>query len=135
MRKVSCIFLLVMIAGSGCGSKLYKPTGRVVKNGAPFVVPEDEKLLITFVPIAEKAREGYPAILKREDGTFYVTSRNMKGLPAGKYRVFLDYKAAAGSKPPLSEALLDSDESSFEFDIGANTKEIVIDLDQPKKGS
>ena len=51
-----------------------------------------------------------------------------RGIPPGKYRVAIELNR---KKKDAFKGTYDGDRSPFVFDIDANTKEIVIDLDKP----
>jgi hypothetical protein len=99
-----------------------------LKNGVPFTVPEDDIFRMALVPLAEGARDVYPVVFKREDGTFWVGGKDLKGMPPGKYRVVFDYKPGEGNKSPLRK---DIDDDDYIYDVDKNTKEIVVDLERP----
>ena len=120
---------VVIACLSGCGSTHLKTKGRVVKNGAPFVPRDDEVFRLTFVPILKQGNPSdlYAAEFNSEDGTFQVVGKDLKGMPPGKYRVWIEYK---GRRQSL-KGNFDDKNSPYVFDVDAGTKELVIDLDQP----
>jgi hypothetical protein len=127
-RYVIALLLLVAVA-SGCGPKLLKTKGRVVKNGAPFIPAEGEVFRLTFVPILKEGNPSdlYAAQFNMQEGTFQVAGKDLKGMPPGKYRVWIEYK----SKRQALRGNFDDENSPYVFDVDARTTEIVIDLDQP----
>jgi len=137
MRTTRCIIVLVLFASvaSGCGPKLLKAKGRVLKDGVAFTPPAEDRLIITFMPVADKVREMYVAAFNNADGTFNVLGRTTKGLPPGKYRVLFQYKPAEGNESPLSDDITDEDGSPYVFDVDSSTKEIVIDFDRVPSAS
>jgi hypothetical protein len=126
-RSLIGMFLLAAIA-SGCGPKMLKTKGRVLKDGAPFTVPQQDIFRMALVPLAAGAKDVYPVVFNRDDGTFWVGGKNLKGMPPGKYRVVFDYKADEGNKSPLRK---DLDDDDYIYDVNSSTKEIVIDLERP----
>ena len=131
MHAIRPIIAVVVVIAclSGCGSTLLKTKGRVVKNGAPFVPRDDEVFRLTFVPILKQGNPSdlYAAEFNSEDGTFQVVGKDLKGMPPGKYRVWIEYK---GRRQSL-KGNFDDKNSPYVFDVDAGTKELVIDLDQP----
>jgi hypothetical protein len=106
--------------------------GRVVKGGAPFTVPEDDFLNVTFVPVrsdGEKAVTGYIADSNNANGTFRVIGPDLKGIPPGKYRVTVAHER---KKKDLLKGAYDLARTPFEFDVDSSTSEIVLDLDKKK---
>lgn len=130
MRSTYSVLGMLLLTAfvSGCGGKLLKTKGRVLKNGVPFTVPQDDIFRMAFIPLAEGARDVYSVVFKREDGTFWVGGKNLKGMPSGKYRVVFDYKPGEGNKSPLRKNIDDDD---YIYEVSADTKEIVIDLERP----
>jgi len=128
IRPVIAMFVVIACL-SGCGSTHLKTKGRVVKNGAPFVPRDDEVFRLTFVPILKQGNPSdlYAAEFNSEDGTFQVVGKDLKGMPPGKYRVWIEYK---GRRQSL-KGNFDDKNSPYVFDVDAGTKELVIDLDQP----
>jgi hypothetical protein len=125
------LFLLCALALSGCGGddKL-RARGRVVKGGAPFTVPEEEYVRVTFYPIpADGGRPNntYVATYSNGDGTFQVVGADGKGLPPGKYRVSVEHERG---RKDLFKGAYDAERSPFVFDVDSAGKEIVIDLDR-----
>jgi hypothetical protein len=126
IRFVIVVLLATVACGCG-GPKLLKTEGRVLKAGAPFTVPQEDVFRIAFIPLAEGARDVYPAVFNRDDGTFWVGGKNLKGMPPGRYRATFDNKPGEGKKSPLRK---DLDDDDYIFDVDAKTKEIVIDLEK-----
>src|SRR5713226_2834777 len=97
MRSIFSITILLLAVAclSGCGSTLLKTKGRVVKSGAPFVPREGEVFRLTFIPILKEGKptDLYAAEFNSEDGTFQVAGKDLKGMPPGKYRVWIEYKS------------------------------------------
>ncbi len=131
MRAIGPVIALFVVIAclSGCGSTLLKTKGRVVKNGAPFVPGAGEVFRLTFVPMLKEGNPSdlYAAQFNSEDGTFQVVGKDLKGMPPGKYRVWIEYKSR---RQPL-KGNFDDKNSPYLYDVDAGTKELVIDLDQP----
>jgi hypothetical protein len=128
IRSVISLFLAVACL-CGCGPTLLKTKGRVVKNGAPFVPGAGEVFRLTFVPIFKEGNPSdlYAAQFNSEDGTFQVAGKDLKGMPPGKYRVWIEYK----SRRQSLKGKFDDQNSPYVYDVDAGTRELVIDLDQP----
>jgi hypothetical protein len=133
LRRGVALGLLCALVLSGCGGdgKL-QLKGRVVKGGAPFTLPEEEYLRITFVPVpaaGERPANTYVAVYSNGDGSFKVVGGDGRGLPPGKYRVALEHE---GKRKDMFRGALDADRSPYVFDVDRDTKEVVIDLDQAR---
>ena len=127
--------LLVTLFGAallaGCGPTLLTTHGRVLKGGTPLLPGKDEFVRVTFVPIVADGRrveDYYVAQVKREDSTFQVAGKDLRGMPPGKYRVAIELDR---HRSDLLKGRFDADRSPFVFDVGVNTPEIVLDLDRP----
>src|SRR4029077_18187191 len=117
----------LLLSGCGGDGKL-KARGQIVKDGAPFTVPEEENVKIGFFPIfpdGKRADNSYFAEYSNSDGKFKVVGADGNGLPPGKYRVSVEHQR---KKKDLFKGAYDADRSPFVFDIDSSSKEIVIDL-------
>jgi hypothetical protein len=83
---------------TGCGSSgSVKVTGRLLQGGAPYAVPDGQRIGLTLHAI--EARDGsgklvagnepFPAQVNPADGTFRVPGPEGYGVPPGKYRLAL----------------------------------------------
>ena len=129
-RLLAILGLLAAFCVSGCGEKMLKTRGRVVKNGAPFLPGKDEFVRVTFVPILEadkKPEDYYVAQYNPADGTFQVAGKDLKGMPPGRYRVAIELDRR---RSDLLKGQFDAERSPFVYDV-AGGDEIVIDLDRP----
>jgi hypothetical protein len=132
IARTSVMAIVLAITVVGCGSsKTIKVTGRLVKNGQPYIITEKEGLRIFFAPegMPEGKYDSYSAEYDRSDGTFHVTGKDGEGMPPGNYRIALELRLNrsdefrgefSASKSPLT-CLIDS-----------SNRDIVIDLDQKK---
>ena len=122
--------LVLGLAACGCGSNLLKTRGRVLKNGAPFLPGEGQFVRVTFVPVVEggRAKDFYVAEVNREDGTFQVAGKDLRGMPPGRYRVAVELDR---HRSDLLRGKFDAENSPFVFDVDSGTGEIIIDLDKP----
>jgi len=122
--------VLCTVMLTGCGDGMLHPKGRVVKGGAPVTLKDGEDLGIFFYPLNGDGKLGttvYPAFFNAADSTFHVTGSDRRGMPPGKYRVAVELKL---NKRDQFKGAYDMNHSPFVFDVDANTKEIVIDLDK-----
>jgi hypothetical protein len=121
-----CLLLL-----SGCGGDGRLTTrGRIVKGGAPFTVPEQERVRVTFFPVTADGRpplNTYIAVYNRADGSFRASGPDGKGVPPGKYRIAVEHER---KRKDLFKGAYDGDRSPFVFDIDSGTKDLVLDLDK-----
>jgi hypothetical protein len=105
--------------------------GRIVKGGSPFVVPEDDFVRVTFVPVmpdGKPATTCYIADYNNNEGTFKALGADLKGIPRGKYRITVSHERR---KQDLFGGAYDLDKTPFVFDITSGSQEIVLDLDRP----
>jgi hypothetical protein len=132
-RIAVCLSGLLAVLLTGCGgSGMLKTKGRIVKNGQPVPLGEEEYFRVLFVPVVEKGErmhDVYAANFNREDGTFQAAGKDGKGLPPGKYRVAVAH--LRGKRDLLNNAF-DESKSPFVYDVDAKTEEIVIDIAKPK---
>lgn len=88
-RLLASAALLALV---GCGGDDIRlaTTGRVVKGGAPFTVPADDFVRVTFFPMAADGGSpttSYAGEYNNADGTFKAVGPDLRGIPPGKYRV------------------------------------------------
>ncbi len=124
------IALGLCLSLAGCGSGKLRTRGQVVKGGQPFVPKEDESVRVTFVPIlpdGKPPRDHYHAEFDPTDATFVSAGKDLEGMPPGKYRVAVIHQK---NKRDLFKGKFDENQSPFVFEIDANTKELVVDLDK-----
>jgi hypothetical protein len=135
--RTTLILVIGLVAGllAGCGSSMLKPTGRVVKGGAPFLPKDGEFIIVTFCPEPTGGKatntELYVCEVDRTKAKFTVAGKDGRGLPPGKYRVAVQLEKHHSD---LLKGQFAMDKSPFVFDVDGNTKEIVLDLDNPPKG-
>jgi hypothetical protein len=134
MRKVP-FALAVLAAGllaAGCGGSGKLGTkGRVLKGGQPFILPEGEYVRLTFIPVLEKGRaeDYYVAEYKREDATFQVKGKDLKGMPPGKYKIMVEH--LKGRTDVLKGAFSEAN-TPFVCEVKTGADEVTIDLAQKK---
>jgi hypothetical protein len=107
--------------------------GRIVKCGAPFIVPVDDFVRVTFVPVMENGQNPktcYIAEYNNQEGTFKALGPDLKGIPKGKYRIAVAHERR---RRDLFLGAYDVEKTPFVFDIDSGTQEVVLDLDHPPK--
>jgi hypothetical protein len=121
------VALFVCLLGSGCGPKMVKPSGKILKDGQPFTLSPKGMFGVALIPADEKeGKEGYPATTK-PDGTFEVTGKEGKGVPAGKYR----FSVTAADPYPSKDLLLghfQGAKSPLVQDVTSSDTPITIDV-------
>jgi hypothetical protein len=134
MRRLcwSGCFLAVLL--SGCGQSKVKPKGRLLKDGAPVVLKdEDEFVHIFFDPVVAEGQshpgDVYAANYNRDDGTFEVVGKDGAGLPPGKYRITIEH---ALRKKDLLQGKFNAANTPFVRDVDGRTGDIVLDLSKPQ---
>jgi hypothetical protein len=132
--RYSRMVVMALVLGvlvSGCGPKLLRTRGRVVKSGAPFLPGKGEFVRVTFVPLVESGRveDYYVAEVDNKTGVFWVAGKDRCGMPPGRYRVAVELDL---HRNDLLKGQFDADRSPFVFDVDGSTQEIVIDLDKAK---
>jgi hypothetical protein len=80
LAAVTLAWMMVMAALPGCGVSKVKITGKLMKNGQPYVVSKDTYVTLIFAPDTEPKTQTYPAKFNQETGGYELE------LPAGSYR-------------------------------------------------
>ena len=117
----------------GCGERRMNIKGRITKGGSAFVVPDDDFVRVTFVPVSADGKAPttcYIADYNNKDGTFTALGADLTGIPKGKYQITVAHER---KRKDLLKGAYDMDKSPFVFDISSISEEIVIDLDKRKK--
>ena len=132
LRALFSIALLGVYVLLGCTRSDGKLniTGKVLKNGAPLRVPEEEYVRITFFPVTADSsppKNTYAADYDRGSGTFRATGGDGKGVPPGKYRVAVEHVKNGGD---ALKGAYDGDRSPILVDVDRQTRPLVIDLDK-----
>jgi hypothetical protein len=121
---------LALVFLGGCGSGDVKATGRLLKNGEPYVPGADEFVVMSFV--AEGAPEGkegsFVVAFNREDGTFEVTGPTGRGLPPGKYRACIQVMKR---KKDLLKGRFNAKNSPFLCTVETGKEDLTFDLARP----
>jgi hypothetical protein len=134
MRRLCWCACLLALLLSGCGKSKLKPKGRLLKDGSPLVLKDEEEFVhIFFDPVVAEGEkhpgDRYAADYNRDDGTFVVIGKDGTGLPPGKYRITIEH---ALRKNDLLKGKFNAENTPFVRDIDARTGEIVLDLDKPQ---
>ena len=124
--------VLCLFACLGCGQRNGKVniTGKIIKGGAPFAVPDEEYVRVTFFPVTDDGgppKNTYAASYNGKDGTFRAIGGDGQGIPPGKYRVAIEHEKKGGD---AFRGVYDGDRSPFQFDVGRSSQPLVINLDQ-----
>src|SRR5258708_8230 len=85
--------MLLALGASGCGPSGIIAKGKLTKNGEPIATRKGESLGLSFLPYNEEGsppHDVYDAVL-RPDGTFEVWGPKRRGIPAGKYRISIEF--------------------------------------------
>jgi hypothetical protein len=124
------VLACALVCLCGCGQKMLKTKGRVLKDGAPFLPGEGEFIRVTFVPLVtgKKVEDYFVAEVNNKEGTFVAAGKDLRGIPPGKYRVAIELDKG---RSDLLQGKFNSEASPFVFDVDETTKEIVIDLARP----
>jgi hypothetical protein len=80
------------LAGCGGASGTVQVTGKLVKAGAPYTPPADQRVGVTLYAMGASSSpispgEPFPAVVNPADGTFAVPGPDGYGIPPGKYRI------------------------------------------------
>jgi hypothetical protein len=135
MRTLLLIVLALFVAGTatGCGPRMLKTKGKVVKGDQPFLPGKGEFVRVTFVPIFEDGRrveDAYTAQVNQKKGTFVVYGKDGKGMPPGKYKVVVELDLHRSDR---LKGQFGHEKSPFVFDVDEKTDELVLDLANPPK--
>jgi hypothetical protein len=118
---------IICLGAAGCGSGMLKPSGRLMKKGAPYVPGEGEAVHLAFFPEEEKPdHDTYPAKFNNQDGTFVVLGVDGRGLPPGKYRATVQIMK---KRKDVLEGAYGRTRTPFSVDVTSSTGEITLNLD------
>lgn len=156
-RRVAVLGLPLLMTGCG-GDGMVPVTGKLLKGGTKYAVPEGQRVSVTLValetldatgkPAAGGANEPYQAVLGGDGESFTVPGRDGHGVPPGKYRIAVGQKwdreafeALKKANPRGKAVLRDRDSDLLEERFSPEKSPIVrevpatgpltIDLDQP----
>ncbi len=126
--------LLALLAGCQSGMKKFKVTGKVTKGGNVLKVrPVIGRVRIQFDPVdaALKEQIGKIDAIVKEDGTFTVVGGDHKGLPPGKYKIYV-YQYEEFPKNDLLKGAFGEGKSPLVREVTGNKDHFEIDLDKPE---
>jgi hypothetical protein len=142
----------LVLVGCGGSSPAVAVTGKLIKNRAPYVPPNDQRLGVTLIAMEILRAEGkvggndepYPAVVNPADGTFTVPGPDGRGVPPGKYRIAVVQKWKREALPqskPGDRNVFDRDTDLLKDRFSAADSPIIrefkasgdvtIDLDSP----
>jgi hypothetical protein len=121
--------LALLLVGCGGNGKL-RTKGQLVKDGAPYVVNEDDIVYVTFVPIVDggKAMDYHVAIYNNADGTFVASGKDGTGVPPGKYRIAVEHKR---NKKDLLNGAFGTENSPFIREVKTSSDTLKLDIAKP----
>jgi hypothetical protein len=127
IRAAATIALAVLVV-AGCGGPTrLKTKGRILKDGVPFRPGPGELVHVIFIPVVEagRAKDYFAAEVNAAEGTFQVAGKDLKGMPPGKYRIWVEILK---NKKDVLQGAFDEDHTPLVQDVDAQTDEVVIDL-------
>jgi hypothetical protein len=127
---LAALLLGLLSAGCGGGPPLFKPRGRLVRDGEPYRPGGKETVHLAFFRADGQPdeREACPALFNREDGTFQVVGKARRGIPAGKYRVAVQVMK---SRKDLLRGAFAVSRTPLACEVPSSTGEITLDLKTP----
>jgi hypothetical protein len=124
---------LLFLAGCGPkGPKTYVVTGSVMKGGKPLEVkPVIGRVRVVFDPQDEELKNSIGKVdaVVKADGTFSVVGNNSKGIPAGKYKIYV-YQYDPMPTDLLQGAFAEG-RSPLVREVTGKNDHFEIDLDKP----
>jgi hypothetical protein len=153
-HRILTLAIAASLTFVGCGepNKNVWVTGKLLKGGVNYVVPEGQRVAVTFVGLefADPAHktspgdESFVADLDPKNMTFTVPGNQGQGIPAGKYRVAVTQKMtreAFNAAYPKPTKGVDREMDMLKGQFGPGTSAIfrevkgnenfVIDLEKP----
>lgn len=125
LRPMLLVALFLGLCLTGCGKSDPVLQGRLIKDGQPVTLKEEEEISITFLPKDQGPAAG--ADFDKDSGTFKVAGPNRKGLPPGDYKVSVTKTVYPEGKDLFAGEF--SESKTMPFTIGPEgIQKIVIDL-------
>jgi len=132
------VLALAVLAVTGCGGGVSgtKLNGKVLNNGQPYPITEEETVRINFITTGESGRISAQPQLN-PDGTFTLTGPTGKGVPPGKYQITVmvlpsPYAASKNPGAPKGDKFknkyADPEKTPLTVEITSSTKEVTVDL-------
>jgi hypothetical protein len=127
------VAFLLQATGCSPAPKLVNAKGQLTYKNKPYIVSSKIGVDLYFIPVVEAGAKAdsyaHVGIYNNEDGTFVVQGKDLKGIPAGKYRIAVQ-QMMIGS--PSAEVQIMNDKFSKENtavvrDI-TNEEPVVIEL-------
>jgi hypothetical protein len=118
------------LVGCGSGDGKLPITGKILKGGVAFTVPDEEYVRVTFFPVTADGgppKNTYAASYNGKVGAFQAIGGDGHGIPPGKYRIAIEHEKKGGD---AFKGAFDGDRSPFQFDIDRHTSPLIIDLDK-----
>jgi hypothetical protein len=115
---------------TGCGDRRMNIKGRIVKGGSAFIVPDDDFVRVTFLPVmpdGQPPKNSYICEYNNKEGTFKALGADLTGIPKDKYRITVSHER---KRTDLFKGAYDFQKTPFVFDIDSSAQEILIDLDK-----
>jgi hypothetical protein len=148
MRRILALHTAVALLASaqGCGqSDTVWVTGKLLKGGAKYVPPDDQRVSVTFVALGSgdgaasektaQAGDTFFAEVDQSSATFTVTDSQGQGIPPGKYRVAVTqklkreaYDAKPQQRPKRGSDRVDRESDMFKSLFGVAESPIVVTI-------
>jgi hypothetical protein len=131
LAHAAAVAMLAAIVAAGCnGPPMLKTEGRLVRGGEAVRPGPGELVHVIFVPATDgRANDYFAAEFNAADGTFQAAGKDGRGMPPGKYRVWVE---VLKNKKDLLKGAFDEEHTPFVYDVSAATGELVLDLAKPK---
>ncbi len=145
MRRLHFTILclvVTLLALPGCGgSNTIWVTGHLLKGGAPYVPPSEQRVTLTFVAMEVKDATGKPvpatdpylAEFDPANSSFQVPGPDRQGIPPGKYRVAVTQtlrREAFDAAQKKSKKRLDRDADTLADRFSATNSPIIVEVNR-----
>jgi hypothetical protein len=121
-----------MISAGCSGNVKLQTRGQVIKGGRPMTLPNGEYLRLIFIPIVAEGRyrDTYVAEYDRNDATFRVAGKDLRGMPPGKYKIMVEHMRGRND---VLKGAYSEDRTPFECEILSSSDVVTVDMDKPSK--